>query len=391
MWTQNKPTMTMRFFVAGVLLVASSVAEDDAQTSTLPPCRFMTPDTVPKYHTDDTCDRAAHNSYEKVLMRDARYKKFLKTGISHVPDQLTVVCPEQPVHLTPANGHNTKWIVENKSSRDAVVLFVKDGVEHSAFGDSITPPQANPKAVLKPGDWMAVETFEGHVFYVREVLADGSTGNILLQHRPGLIGFTNRFQKDLDCDDYEDVEPIVKVYPKAPPKENKVKVEPIIKTSPEFERTPDHRTERCHIVYQGFRNLLPNCPLNVHYVGMQEATNGPMECKEAFKFHLGLKDDTRDYMNDWNSRTKFEATFVGHTFSARLATNPDIVVDSFTLQPTEIHDCPGLEQKAIAQQHVIEANGIQHGIQGQLNVTNMDDSLNVTSLFVGMGAASGFK
>jgi hypothetical protein len=382
--------MSMRFFVAFTLFVASSVAEDDAQTLALPPCRYMTPDTVPKYHTDDKCDRTAHNSIEKRLLRDSRYKELLKTGISHVPDQLTVTCPEQPVHLTPAYGHDIKWIVENKSSGDAVVLFVKDGVEYSAFDASITPPQADPNAVLKPGDWMGVDTFEGHVFYVREVLADGSTGNILLQHRPGLIGFTNRFQKDLDCGDYEDVKPIVEVYPKPPPKEKKVlKVEPIIKTDPKFERTPDHRAERCHIVYQGFRNLLPNCPLNIHYVGMQEATDGPMECKEAFKFHLGLKDDTPNYMNDWDSRTKFEAIFVGHTFSARLATNPDIVVDSFTLQPTEIHDCPGLKQKPIAQQHVIEANGIQHGIQGRLNVTNMEDSLNVTSRIVRMGAASG--
>jgi hypothetical protein len=375
------------------------VAEDDAQTLALPPCRFMTPETVPKYHTDDTCDRAAHNSIEKRLQRDSRYKVLLKTGISHIPDQLTVTCPEQPVHLAPAEGHDTKWIVENKSSRDAVVLFVRDGMEYSAVDASITPPQADPNAVLKPGEWLAVETFEGHVFYVREVLADGSTGNILLQHRPGLIGFTNRFQKDLECGDYEDVEPIVKIYPKLPPKEKKVeekkvvekkvKAEPIIKTSPKFERTPDHRAERCHIVYQGFRNLLPNCPLHIHYVGMQEATDGPMECKETFKFHLGLKDDTRDYMYDWHSRTKFEATFVGHTFSARLASNPDVVVDSFTLQPTEIHDCPGLKQKPVAQQHVINANGIQHGVQGQLNVTNMGDSFNMSSRIVGMGAASG--
>jgi hypothetical protein len=255
---------------------------------------------------------------------------------------------------------------------------------------------------------MAVDTFEGHVFHVREVFPDGNTGNILLQHRPGLIGFTNRFQKELDCNDYEDIEPIVEENPKPPPKEKKIKVEPIIahpdkvdpvikepiikdpviKTHPNFERTLDHRAQRCNIVYQGFRNLLPNCPLNIYYAGMQEATDGPMQCKEEFKFHLGLRDNTPNYMYDWDSRSKFEATFIGHTFSARLATNPDIAVDSFTLQPTEIHDCPGLKQKPIAQQYVIEPNGVQIGIHDKLNETSMEDSLNVTSHTVSVKAAS---
>jgi hypothetical protein len=379
--------MTMRFLLAFAFLFASCMAEDGAQELALPPCRYMTPETLPKYHTDDTCDRVAHNSLEKRMLRASRHEALLETGISHIPDQLTITCPEQPVHLAPAFGHDTKWIVENKSSGDAVVLFVSNGVEYSAFDQSITPPQADPNAVLKPGEWMAVDTFEGHVFHVREVLPDGSTGNILLQHRPGLIGFTDRFQKELDCSDYEDIEPIVEVYPKPPPKE-KIKLEPIIKTHPDFDRSPEHRGERCNIVYQGFRNLLPNCPLNIYYVGMQEATDGPMQCKEEFKFHLGLKDNTPNYMYDWDSRSKFEATFIGHTFSARLATNPDIVVDSFTLQPTEIHDCPGLNQKQIAQQYVIEPNGVQIGIQDKLNATSMEDPLNVTSHNVGMKAAS---
>ena len=379
----------MNFRLALTLLFVSCVVKDNAQQLVLPPCRTMTPERVPKYHSDDNCDRAAQNSLENRMLKDSRHEALLEIGISHIPNQLTIICPEQPIHLTSASGHVTKWIVENKSSGDAVVLFVADGVEYSVLDRSISAPQAGSNAILKPGDWMAIDTFEGHIFHVREILPDGSFGKILLQHRPGLIGFTNRFNRKLDCDDYEDIEPMVEVYSTPEHREGccqmhdpkpQPKMDPIIKTHPYFERTPEHREEEhCHIVYQGFRNLLPNCPLDVHYTGMQEATDGPMLCDERFKFHLGLKDDTENYMDDWDSRTKFEATYIGHTFSARLATNPDIVVDSFTLQPTEIHDCPSLKQEPIAGQYVIQSNGIQHDIHDTLNESNMENSVNVTT------------
>jgi hypothetical protein len=358
----------------------------------------MTPERVPKYHTDDQCDRVPQNSLENKMLKDSRHEALLETGISHIPDQLTITCPEQPIHLSSALGHVTKWIVENKSSGDVVVLFVSDGVEYSVFDRSITAPQADSNAILKAGDWIAIDTFEGHVFHVREVLPDGSTGNILLQHRPGLIGFTNRFKKKLDCGDYEDIEPMVEVNPTPEHSagccqvyDPEPKMEPIIKTHPYFERTPEYRDEdRCHIVYQGFRNLLPNCPLDVYYAGMQEATDGPMLCDERFKFHLGLNDDTANYMDDWDSRTKFEATYIGHTFSARLATNPDILVDSFTLQPTEIHDCLGLKQEPIAGLYAIQPNGIYD----TLNESNLESSVNVTNPIVSVqvrGAGSEYS
>ena len=76
------------------------------------------------------------------------------------------------------------------------------------------------------------------------------------------------------------------------------------------------------------------------YVGMSNPTAGEMVCAEEFKFHLGLHDSPNDYMFDWHSRTKFESTYIGHSFVARLASNPDIVVDSYTVQPTIVRDCP---------------------------------------------------
>jgi hypothetical protein len=61
--------------------------------------------------------------------------------------------------------------------------------------------------------------------------------------------------------------------------------------------------------------------------------------------HLGLKEKTNNFMFDWNSKTKYEATYVGHNFVFRLAKDESIVVDSIALQPTKIIDCPGLKNQ----------------------------------------------
>lgn len=45
------------------------------------------------------------------------------------------------------------------------------------------------------------------------------------------------------------------------------------------------------------------------------------------------------------SSTKFEGSFVPHTFVARLASDPNIVIDSYTVQPTKVIDCPMMKQK----------------------------------------------
>jgi len=48
---------------------------------------------------------------------------------------------------------------------------------------------------------------------------------------------------------------------------------------------------------------------------------------------------------DWNSKVKYEATYVGHNFVFRYAKDERIVVDSVALHPTRIIDCPGLKNQ----------------------------------------------
>ena len=69
-------------------------------------------------------------------------------------------------------------------------------------------------------------------------------------------------------------------------------------------------------------------------------------CAEQYKFHLGTLPTTQDFMWDWNSSTKYEGSFIGHTFIARLANDPThTVIDTYTVTPTKIIECPTQKQK----------------------------------------------
>merc|ERR1711865_899464 len=69
-------------------------------------------------------------------------------------------------------------------------------------------------------------------------------------------------------------------------------------------------------------------------------------CAEQYKFHLGTLPTTQDFMWDWNSSTKYEGSFIGHTFIARLANDPThTVIDTYTVAPTKIIECPNKKQQ----------------------------------------------
>ena len=75
-------------------------------------------------------------------------------------------------------------------------------------------------------------------------------------------------------------------------------------------------------------------------------------------------------MWDWASQTKYEGSFIGHTFVARKADDPSIVVDKFTLKPTRIIDCPRKER----EQEVVIAvqQEVAEDVQNQEGCPNTD-------------------
>merc|ERR1712232_742581 len=109
----------------------------------------------------------------------------------------------------------------------------------------------------------------------------------------------------------------------------------------------------------------------------------PKSCHEVFKFHLGLKDNTANFMFDWESKTKYEGTYVGHNFVFRLAKDERIVVDSIALQPTKVIDCPGLKNQ-ITLKSVSEAEAIITPLMLPEHDAMMIKNLNATTAPAGM-------
>lgn len=366
----------------------------------LPACNFMADGkgNVPKFHVDSSCDRKAHNHHSNRVLRSNRYYAMLQTGINHIPDERTATCPQQ-VEDWEVNdyGHDTKLLFDNEASSPVVLIWVNKGIEYSAIDSKITPPQNDPKAIVQPGQWASVEGYEGHVYYARELTKDGSLGNILVQHQPGMVAIKNTYGHKLPCE--KPKLPDLKHLEQLPPKKQeqivkqaleKVDPEPKItvksnrhlegkvdKRDPEWDRVHAHNTERCNIIYKGFRNSIDGCALHMFYIGMQEPTDGKMQCREEFKFHLGLHPSPEDYMHSWESRSKFEATFVGHSWVARLASNMDIVVDSYTVKPIKITDCPNLKQQIKVGAGAV-VNGIGE-VQPVTTNTTKAPALNITA------------
>jgi hypothetical protein len=377
--------------VAVVAVAASAVAG-----ASPPPCEVTESGLdalYERYHSDSVCDRGAFNRLKSSVDRRARLERLVEGDrYALVPDEATVACPAVARSLYPSppapvvTGFDRSWVVENKASIPVVVLWVdpQDGAEKSAFSDAV-PPTADPNAIVRPGSWTVIQGYEGHVFHVREVLPDGITmGRVLLQHRLGWIPVGSTLggkARQLVCPD-GDEEPLLPIEVcdeegwdlledshgeeiSLCPDGDEEPLLPIEvcdeegwnlledshgegislsssastqaqqrRLSPEFERTPYEVDRDCNRQEVGFRNVL-GCPLHGYYLEAET-------CEPVFKFHLGIDagyPHVLDFMDDWNSRTKFEAGLMGHTFVFRSA-HTGSEVDRITLLPTTVADCP---------------------------------------------------
>ena len=341
-----------------VLLVSFAVEKARAAAATVCPKKGSVAEGV-KYHDNRVCNRDAYNVYKANVGRYDRLQSYKKVGgVSTVPNQKTITCPVNGGRVsmkdahTPNVGLDTVWVVENHASTPVVVSYVNaQGVEVSARNPKISPATADPTAILKPNAWMAVYAFEGHEFVVREVLKSGIAGNVLLQHRAGLLPIGANFaMAGISCDPSQDIEPMVDE----------------TTTAPVFQRTPTQIDRPCNTMDIGFRNVA-SCPLHGYYVRGEGD-----QCTEKFKLHLGVESMTTNFIKDWTSATKYEGSFIGHTFHFRLASNPTILVDTVTLQPIYVTDCPVSSAAAV----VSETNGVNMMTQiGNVELTNTTNTV----------------
>jgi hypothetical protein len=270
------------------------------------------------------------------------------TGATLIPNQQTIICPLELQSLESSSaikGLDTTWIVENTGSKPVFVSWVVDGVEWSPFEPDIKAME-DPKAVVKPGEWLNIPTFDSFVYHVREIEDDGGPGSVVLQHRMGLIplGNPNQLACDANSPDVEPVHPETAVIQQ------------------DFARKAFPPRRPCNTIDLGFRNQV-GCPLHVYWANsLDDVPTEGFTCGERFRFHMGTKPATQDFMQDWESSTKFEGSYIGHTFVARLASDPNVVVDSYTTATTKVVDCPKMKQQvASASQKraeaVVEAEG----------------------------------
>jgi hypothetical protein len=370
---------------------------------------------LPKYHHSKHCQqqRREEDQEDHLWRRQEAYDRLLDSGAgaSHVPNERTIQCPvddDDPtitittststgttnVPLPHRRGMDRKWIVENLASTPVTVSLVHaNGTETSA----LQPHEPSHQTILHPGDYQAVDTYEGDVYHVREYDYDyddtSSTTNdndtstsgtfrgrrLLLQHRVGLVPLgRNPHQYDCRKNVTRTVQRTV-----TDPKTGKSQVvveeqtmqvvahdtEPLEggeddaqelpppeRRRANFRRTPTHKQRKCNTVDVGFRNAMVDCPLNVYWAAnLEEMDTIPSHgktCQEVFRFHLGVHPQPQDFFLDWQSATKWEGTYMSHTFVARLAADPDVVVDSYTLRPTQIVDCPPATKRTAETQRM---------------------------------------
>ena len=142
---------------------------------------------LPEYHNPDVCLTKPSRPSEGHPERRAALTALTESGLgaTMVPNTQTVTCPMEVQSLenpSAAKGLDTTWIVENTSQMPVVVSWVVEGIEYSPFEPDKSAME-DPRAILKPGEWTSVPTWDSFVYHVREIDEEGAAGNVVLQVR----------------------------------------------------------------------------------------------------------------------------------------------------------------------------------------------------------------
>lgn len=353
--------------IAEIAEKATFSAAKLANAFALQPCHYK----LKHYHEPDACLKKPARPLEGHPTRGAIYETLKATGLgaSLVPDTETVTCPFGDVKSleAPASmmGFDTTWVVENTSLKSVVLARVVNGVEISPFHSDLSPMD-DPKAQLLPGDWTSIPTFESYVYHVREIDENGNPGDLVLQHRAGMIPLGNAGD-NLCGTPNEVIDPEPFVPETTGPDGNPVQ------QKQEGGRGELGVNRKCNTIDVGFRNKV-GCPLTVSYSGgSKEVPDQGFMCDEHYSFHMGTNDAPQDFFHDWSSRSKYEGALLGQTFVARLAKDPSVVVDKYTLEPTRIVDCRIKEKEATVTAPIDEAE--LAGVQNQNGLNTGDEHL----------------
>eukprot|EP00571_Detonula_confervacea_P001873 CAMPEP_0172316594 /NCGR_PEP_ID=MMETSP1058-20130122/28764_1 /TAXON_ID=83371 /ORGANISM="Detonula confervacea, Strain CCMP 353" /LENGTH=502 /DNA_ID=CAMNT_0013030935 /DNA_START=36 /DNA_END=1544 /DNA_ORIENTATION=- len=364
-------------------------------------CYTWPAEGVPPEHSDNACNRSIQNAVwaaDDSVARSAPPEDLIKPMVYlNLPEEKSWTCPLDTVDETAgsvkhkvnnngvdgqkstsyvgATGHPTRWIVHNKASNPIILTHINAlGLEVSAMDFSTYPAHSNTAVypngpIVLPGTMAVVEGRQGQMFVVREykevlpmdamnddeihhhslksfksVLPStlsflpqqtryetnkgvwhilGHSGRVLMKHRMGNIYIKNQFGaicpevmgggsggggEDNDVDD--------------DPKGNAEDMDP-----------------DCNVMRKAFINKV-GCPVDI-YFAPQNKIEG-YNC-ETFTKHLGPLDPFLSKRNidvdAHNSPLKFENTYNGHNFVARMSHDHSLVA-RIELDHDIVRDCP---------------------------------------------------
>ena len=253
--------------------------------------------------------------------------------------QKTVICPGENAHNL-HEGHvqyglRTRFLLKNTASDPVVVAFVKEnGSEVSAANTKITPAHLDPNTILAPGETKLFGVQEGHVFHVRDAL----TNELLMQHRAGLVPIENRYHQEIDC-------------PSETTHEYDIPGQSvdyrILRKFQQWKPVPVEKFGQPIELPVGFHNTIVSsndkatpCPVNLYFVKKQDTNpHRKPNYVEKFSTHLGVNQWSSGKEEAPSAAIKYETTYSGHQFAARLAHDDSVVVDYITMGPMQVHDC----------------------------------------------------
>eukprot|EP00550_Attheya_septentrionalis_P013140 CAMPEP_0198303680 /NCGR_PEP_ID=MMETSP1449-20131203/57010_1 /TAXON_ID=420275 /ORGANISM="Attheya septentrionalis, Strain CCMP2084" /LENGTH=708 /DNA_ID=CAMNT_0044006183 /DNA_START=140 /DNA_END=2265 /DNA_ORIENTATION=- len=314
---------------------------------------------------------------------ELRFAQFPPSQSMKIPREQTLFCPPITTHeallldqeISVMVGYKERWILKNEATKPVSVSFWDQEERKlvSAFNPDISPAHHDQEAIVYPGEWNAISTWQGHVFVMHQlewVEGELVQGRILATHRVGLVPIGLNFEAPpLQMADI----PLTDPEPHTTAASTERTLSKSASTPGDLtERTPPNHTDVfCNVMHKGFINEA-NYPLDLYFAGHrptfsnnndhqqtkqtledEKDSNNLPPCRHEFKLHLGAhhdhnnndarwddpSQDAHHTLDDWGSPLKYDGTYVSHNFVARFHHDPSIIVQEYTVSPVIVRDC----------------------------------------------------
>jgi len=413
----------------------TATPEDDASNSNiinenndyLSSCYIWPPAGAPPEHLDNACNRAGQNALwaaEDAAAQAAPLEDSISDAVYlNMPEEKTWTCPldiadetagsdvnylieqraadsETSNSYAGATGHPSRWILHNEATTPIVLAHVNPlGLEVSAMDFGTHPAHANTAVypngpIVLPGQTAVVEGRQGQMFVAREykemlpmhamagndgdghswksfksILPStisfsrlrsryetkdgvwhvlGNPGQVLMKHRMGNTYINNQF--GATCPEL------------------------LVEDGDDVDKSPNGMDHDCNVLRKTLINKV-GCPVDI-YFAPQNKIEG-YDC-ELLSSHLGSIDSfltserKAGDIYGHNSPLKFENTYNGHSFVARMSHDQSLVA-RIEFEHDTVKDCPNHER----------SGGTATGVKVHEGLSNAQVNATTSPVFTG--------